>query len=935
LLVGVLVLTSACSDESAKSSRQRDAGSADASLGDGGPQNSAGGASSGGKSGTIGSGGARADASIGQAGAGGHAIDASVDSSTVTTPDASMQTGADGAMSQDCVASFATAGDHLCVARKDGALWCWGYNNLGGVGDGTALDRPTPVLITKLGSHVASVADGVAYGCAITTDQELWCWGDIGYGKLGTGTPGVPCRADNSLGIPSGQCEPSPVHVAALTKAVIQVSTGFWHTCAVETDHTLWCWGEGTSGVLGVGSFSEADTPAQVTALGSQVAEVRVGSRHTCARKTDGTLWCWGDTTAGALGNGTTTGQPDAGGSEALPIQVKALGKEVAEVTAGEYHTCARKTDGTLWCWGDNTYGELGDGTTVMKSAPVQVTALGSSVVEVAAGRAHTCARKKDGSLWCWGGNQYGQLGDGTTTNRPAPVAAFGADTLRVAAGGYGTCAEKTDGSLWCWGEGNPDGGTSQEACALVVAQPGGGGVTEQLGCRRSPTLIDAVCQAAADFGGPLQITGGTCTSTTGSGTAPPWPASPTSFSATCTPNCGADTCASYCPKLDSSGFPAATGMPCDTGCCASNKAQFSDFGAGTGGPRVGGIGVSPSGRVFYGTSFGSSDMGDLRVGWSDDDGATWVGMQKVPANEEGDYMWVGLTSPDLEQTNPTLEDQIALAMDPQFAFGGSAATAQVYMAYALAAPEPGGPPYFPGSPTRGRIGIGEPSQVQTWEDLPTPTGALAADSSGALWLSGTKVFRRTGRRAWDATCLPDPGGPGAAIALDGAGTWYVARSGSDGNVYVSRRTLDGQWNTEKVAQGSATAIALGAGTVHVAYLRGGNVYYARRVGAAWVESLAVVAHALPANVAGEHVSVTFAYLSVDACGAPHLGVYAENGSDTFDTYYVRWTATGWMSARFSSSCDPQLSGGVALTTSHAFVPSELCGWSVLGIPLK
>jgi len=271
------------------------------------------------------------------------------------------------------VRSFATAGDHLCVARKDGALWCWGDNNLGGVGDGTAFDRQAPSLVTALGPKVTSVSDGWAYGCAVTSDHALWCWGDLSYGKLGTGTTGVTCRADQSVYNAGAPCEPSPVHVAALDKGVLQVSTGFWHTCAIQSDHTLWCWGEGTDGDLGVGTMTEADTPVQVTALGTSVAEVRVGSRHTCARKLDGTLWCWGQTDFGALGLGTTAGADAGFGSEhgqALPQQVTALGNQVAGIAAGENHTCARKTDGMVWCWGDNAQGELGDGTTTKHPPP-------------------------------------------------------------------------------------------------------------------------------------------------------------------------------------------------------------------------------------------------------------------------------------------------------------------------------------------------------------------------------------------------------------------------------------------------------------------------------------------------------------------------------------------------------------------------------------
>jgi hypothetical protein len=196
-----------------------------------------------------------------------------------------------------------------------------------------------------------------------------------------------------------------------------EVTAGYYHTCARKQDGTLWCWGNNYHGQLGDGTTaSPKPSPVQVTALGTSAVEVAPGYFYTCARKQDGTLWCWGCNSGGKLGDGTTTGTPS-------PVQVTALGTSAVEVAASFSHTCARKQDGTLWCWGDNYYGQLGDGTTVWpKTSPVQVAALGASAVEVAAGEAHTCARKGDGTLWCWGNNYYGQLGDGTTTDKLSPV---------------------------------------------------------------------------------------------------------------------------------------------------------------------------------------------------------------------------------------------------------------------------------------------------------------------------------------------------------------------------------------------------------------------------------------------------------------------------------------------------------------------------------
>src|SRR5262249_5683353 len=150
------------------------------------------------------------------------------------------------------------------------------------------------------------------------------------------------------------------------------------------------------------GSTVQSTTAVQVTALGASVADVATGEgAHSCARKTDGTLWCWGYNANGQLGNGSTT-------QSTTPIQVASLDASVAQVARGKRHACERKLDGTLWCWRYNNYGQLGNGSTAQSAAPVQVAALGTSVAEVATAYQHTCARKTDGTLWCWGYNYYG-----------------------------------------------------------------------------------------------------------------------------------------------------------------------------------------------------------------------------------------------------------------------------------------------------------------------------------------------------------------------------------------------------------------------------------------------------------------------------------------------------------------------------------------------
>lgn len=257
---------------------------------------------------------------------------------------------------------------------------------------------------------------------------------------LTLGAPG--CGAATGLDAPRNRNAPD----GGTPSCVAQVTAGAYHTCAVKGDGTLWCWGANGAGQLGGGQTPDKHSPVQIGALGGAVRSAAAGSEHTCAVKSDGSLWCWGWNYYGQVGAGTAD-------KEWFPLQVP-LGGVVVTVATGDNHTCAITADNTLWCWGDNEHGQLGDGTTDNQHSPEQIAAAGE-VASVAAGGGHTCAIKTDGSLWCWGWNASGQLGDGTTTNRlsPTKVDALGNDTTSVVAGDRHTCALTADGTAWCWGD--------------------------------------------------------------------------------------------------------------------------------------------------------------------------------------------------------------------------------------------------------------------------------------------------------------------------------------------------------------------------------------------------------------------------------------------------------------------------------------------------
>ena len=217
----------------------------------------------------------------------------------------------------------------------------------------------------------------------------------------------------------------------------------------LRSDHIgrVKCWGDNSGGQLGDGTKTNRTTPVDVVTLTSGVADVAAGTAHTCALTTAGGVKCWGRNEAGQLGDGTTT-------NRLTPVDVSGLSSGVAALSADAFHTCALTTAGGLKCWGSNNRGQLGDGTTTNRSTPVDVVGLSSGAAAVSAGGVHTCALTTAGGGKCWGGNEFGQLGDETTTNRTTPVGVVGlaSGVAAVSAGSSHTCALTTAGGVKCWG---------------------------------------------------------------------------------------------------------------------------------------------------------------------------------------------------------------------------------------------------------------------------------------------------------------------------------------------------------------------------------------------------------------------------------------------------------------------------------------------------
>lgn len=355
-----------------------------------------------------------------------------VESLKVTPMDSSGNLGIPGCSPTVNVVDVAAADKHSC-RLIGGIVQCWGANASGELGNGTGLPSTTPVTVAGISNAMMITARG-HHTCALLSDKTVKCWGTGGYGVIGDGS------TTNRL---------TPVLVPGLTN-VQSVVAGIYHTCAIMMDASVKCWGQNTFGQLGDGSINDSLVPKLVP--GVLASSISLGINHTCAQTTSNTVMCWGRNTSGQIGNGNNIDQYS-------PVTVPGL-TGVNLVSAGGYFTCANVFSPTsIKCWGENAYGQLGDGTFSGKTSPSLINT--EMLFDIRVGLFHSCyATNVMGSsnfagkqVKCHGKNTNGQVNDGTTVNRALPFAIPSIpDAVALDSGWEHSCAIRANGSTVCWG---------------------------------------------------------------------------------------------------------------------------------------------------------------------------------------------------------------------------------------------------------------------------------------------------------------------------------------------------------------------------------------------------------------------------------------------------------------------------------------------------
>jgi len=310
-------------------------------------------------------------------------------------------------------------------------VYSWGSNITGQLGDSTAVNKSSPVSVVGGFTDWSLVSAARYHSLGLRSNGTAWAWGYNSGGQLGDGTV---------------YGTSSPVSVIGGFTDWIQVSAGGSHSLGLRSNSTIWAWGRNL-GRLGDGTGYGAYSPVSVIGGFTDWIQVSAGGAHSLGLRSNGTIWAWGYNYGSQLGDGTSV-------TKNSPVSVVGGFTDWSQVSAGSDHSLGLRSNGTAWAWGFNPEGRLGDGTTTNRSSPVSVVGGFTDWCQVSAGGSISLGLRTNGTIWAWGGNIFGAVGDGTTTNRCSPVSVVGGftDWCQVSAGGFHGLGLRSNGTTWAWG---------------------------------------------------------------------------------------------------------------------------------------------------------------------------------------------------------------------------------------------------------------------------------------------------------------------------------------------------------------------------------------------------------------------------------------------------------------------------------------------------